>query len=67
MRTEAEARNHALVMAMFEHVLQPMDSGAVDRFISPDYIQHSPLAPPGREALKQFLDFIRASQRGIVR
>jgi predicted SnoaL-like aldol condensation-catalyzing enzyme len=37
-----------------------MDSGAVDRFISPDYIQHNQLAEPGREGLKTFLDMIRA-------
>jgi len=58
-RTEAEQRNHALVMAMFQAVLQPLDSAAVDRFVSPDYIQHSPLAAPGREALKAFLDQAR--------
>jgi predicted SnoaL-like aldol condensation-catalyzing enzyme len=58
-RTEAEARNLALVLAMFDAVLKPMDSAAVDRFIAPDYIQHSPLAPPGRDALKAFLDRIR--------
>jgi predicted SnoaL-like aldol condensation-catalyzing enzyme len=59
MRTVAEQANHALVMAMFAEVLQPMDSAAVDRFMAPDYIQHSPMAPPGREALKIFLDAIR--------
>jgi predicted SnoaL-like aldol condensation-catalyzing enzyme len=45
---------------MFEHVLNPMDSGAVDRFISPGYIQHNQMAEPGREGLKRFLDTIRA-------
>jgi predicted SnoaL-like aldol condensation-catalyzing enzyme len=58
-RTEAEAHNLALVLAMFDAVLKPMDSAAVDRFIAPDYIQHSPMAPPGRDALKAFLDMIR--------
>lgn len=59
MRTVTEQANHALVMAMFAEVLQPMDSAAVDRFIAPDYIQHSPMAPPGRAALKTFIDTIR--------
>lgn len=59
MRTAEEEANLALVLAMFEHVLSPMDSGAVDRFIAPGYIQHSQLAPPGRDALKTFLDTIR--------
>lgn len=59
-RTPEEETNLALVLAMFEQVLTPMDSSAVDRFISADYIQHNQLAEPGREGLKRFLDMIRA-------
>ena len=40
-------------------MLIAQDSSKVDRYISPDYVQHSSLAPPGREALKAFLDMIR--------
>ena len=58
-RTSAEEANLALVMGLFEHVLGPMDSARVDDFIAPGYIQHSQLAPPGRDALKGFLDMIR--------
>jgi predicted SnoaL-like aldol condensation-catalyzing enzyme len=58
-RTPQEETNLKLVLDMFAEVLNPMDSGAVERFISPDYIQHSQLAPPGRDALKTFLDMIR--------
>ena len=58
-RTSEEEANLALVLGLFEEVLNPMDSAAVDRFIAPVYIQHSQLAPPGREALKAFLDTIR--------
>jgi predicted SnoaL-like aldol condensation-catalyzing enzyme len=65
-RTEAEERNHALVLGMFDAVLKPMNSAAVDRFIAPDYIQHSPLAPPGRDALKAFLDMIRVDTPDAV-
>jgi predicted SnoaL-like aldol condensation-catalyzing enzyme len=65
-RTEAEERNHALVMGLFAEVLNPLDSSAVDRFIAPDYIQHSQLAPPGRDALKAFLDWARAENPGAV-
>lgn len=57
--TQKEQSNINLIMAMYENVLCPMDSTAVDRFISPDYIQHSPSAAPGRESLKDFLDFIK--------
>lgn len=59
-RDAAEQANLDHVLGLFEHVLGPMDSAAVDRFIAPDYIQHSQLAPPGRDALKSFLDMIRA-------
>jgi predicted SnoaL-like aldol condensation-catalyzing enzyme len=55
-RTAQEEANLALVLAMFEQVLNPMDSSAVDRFIAPGYIQHNQMAEPGREGLKRFLD-----------
>ena len=58
-RNAEEQANLDLVLAMFEQVLVPLDSGPVDRFIAPDYVQHSPLAAPGRDALKAFLDEIR--------
>lgn len=58
-RTPQEAANLALVLEMFAHVLNPMDSAAVDRFIAPGYIQHNQAAEPGREGLKRFLDMIR--------
>ncbi len=59
-RTAAEQANHDLVIEMYHQVLIAMDSSAVDRYISPDYIQHSMLAPPGVDALKAFLDDVRA-------
>jgi predicted SnoaL-like aldol condensation-catalyzing enzyme len=58
-RTAEEEANLALVLEMFEQVLNPMDSGAVDHFIAPDYIQHNQMAEPGRDGLKTFLDMIR--------
>ncbi len=60
-RTEEEAANLQLVLDMFAEVLNPMDSGAVDRFIAEDYIQHNQAVEPGREPLKVFLDTIRES------
>src|SRR6478752_1677675 len=53
-----EQANLDLVAGLFREVLNPMDSGAVDRFIDAGYIQHSQMAPPGRDALKAFLDMI---------
>jgi predicted SnoaL-like aldol condensation-catalyzing enzyme len=58
-RTAEEQRSLDLVLEMYHEVLAKMDSSKVDRYISPDYVQHSSLAPPGRDALKQFLDMIR--------
>ena len=58
-RTPEEQRNLDFVMEMYHVVLMPMDSSKVDRYISPDYIQHSSMAPPGREPLKHFLDRIK--------
>ncbi|MXO58965.1 hypothetical protein GRI89_05365 [Altererythrobacter salegens] len=59
-RTEQEQANLDFVLAMFEQVLNPMDSSAVERFIGKDYIQHNQMAEPGREGLKAFLDMIKA-------
>jgi predicted SnoaL-like aldol condensation-catalyzing enzyme len=56
--TPEEQRNLDLVLEMYREVLIKMDASKVDQYISPDYLQHSSLAPPGRDALKQFLAMI---------
>ena len=61
-RTPEEQRNLDHVLGMFRDVLQPLDATQVDRYISPDYKQHSPMAAPGRESLKAFLKEITASE-----
>jgi predicted SnoaL-like aldol condensation-catalyzing enzyme len=61
MRTAEEQRNLDHVLGLFRDVLQPLDASAVDRYISPDYIQHSPMAAPGRDSLKAFLKVVRAA------
>jgi predicted SnoaL-like aldol condensation-catalyzing enzyme len=67
MRYSAEERaNLNLVAGLFRDVLNPMDSAAVDRYIAADYIQHSQMAPPGRDALKAFLDMIREASPQAV-
>ena len=58
-RTADEQQKLDFVLEMYREVLIAQDSSKVDRYISPDYIQHSSLAPPGRDALKAFLDMIR--------
>jgi predicted SnoaL-like aldol condensation-catalyzing enzyme len=64
--TAEEQHNLDLVIEMYNEVLVPFDSSKVDRYISPNYVQHSSLAPPGRDALKQFLDFIRVQSPDAV-
>jgi predicted SnoaL-like aldol condensation-catalyzing enzyme len=64
--TAEEQANLDLVAGLFREVLNPMDSGAVDRFIDPGYIQHSQLAPPGLDALKSFLDMIKGASPQAV-
>lgn len=59
-RTPQEQANLKLVLDLFEAVLNPMDSAAVDRFIAPDYMQHNPSVEPGVASLKAFLDMIKA-------
>jgi len=60
-RTAEEQRSLDHVLGMFRDVLQPLDADQVDRYISPDYIQHSPMAAPGRDSLKAFLRMVRAA------
>ena len=60
-RTQAEQRNLDHVLGMFRDVLAPLDADQVDRYIAPDYIQHSPMAAPGRDSLKAFLRLVRAA------
>lgn len=65
-RTPEEQANLDLVLGMFEHVLNPMASGAVDRFIDADYIQHNQSVAPGLQKLKDFLDMIRVQSPEAV-
>jgi predicted SnoaL-like aldol condensation-catalyzing enzyme len=60
-RTEQEQHNLDHVLGLFREVLVPLDADQVDRYIAPDYIQHSPMAAPGRESLKAFLRTVRAA------
>lgn len=58
-RTPEEQKTLAFVMEMYERVLRQMNPDLVDDYIAEDYIQHSQFAPPGRDALKDFLRKIR--------
>ena len=45
-------RNKALVMEAMTSLFQRRDATAVDRLYAPDYIQHNPDIPQGRDALR---------------
>ena len=51
-----EAANLDHVLNMYRDVLMALDSALVDDYIRPDYIQHSSLAAPGVQSLKDWLD-----------
>lgn len=59
MRTPEEEANLAFTLEFYRRALIAMNPDAVDDFVSPAYLQHSSLAPPGVEALKAFLKRVR--------
>ncbi|MFM5923836.1 MAG: nuclear transport factor 2 family protein [Novosphingobium sp.] len=65
-RTVQEQANLDHVLAMYRDVLMALDSARVDDYIRPDYIQHSSLAEPGVQALKDWLDARRADSPDAV-
>jgi predicted SnoaL-like aldol condensation-catalyzing enzyme len=64
--TPEEKANHDHVIAMYHNVLMPLDSARVDDYILPTYIQHSSLAEPGVQALKDWLDARRLDSPDAV-
>ncbi len=50
----SEAENKSLVRAYLEDVWGKRDLGAIDRYLAPDYVQHSGHAAPGRDGVKVF-------------
>ena len=58
-RSAEEQQRLDFVLEMYEKVLIAMDSTAVDRYISPYYIQHSALAEPGVAGLKAWLGHVK--------
>ncbi len=58
-RTAQEKANLRLVRRIYEKVLGPIDSAAVDGLFDPEYIQHNPHAATGSQGLKDMLDQAR--------
>jgi predicted SnoaL-like aldol condensation-catalyzing enzyme len=46
-------------IGLYRDVLIPMDKTRVDDYVAADYIQHSSLAEPGVQALKDWLDKVK--------
>jgi predicted SnoaL-like aldol condensation-catalyzing enzyme len=65
-RTTQEQANLDHVLAMYRDVLMALDSARVDDYILPGYIQHSMLAEPGVQSLKDWLDARRADSPDAV-
>lgn len=57
--TAQEDANRRLVIAMYERVLQPLDSSHMEEFFTSDYIQHNPSVVSGPQGLKGLLDRAR--------
>lgn len=51
-----------IVLTFYEEAFGQHDITAVDRYISPDYIQHNPNLPDGPQALKDFLTHFTANK-----
>lgn len=58
-RSTQELANLDRVIIMYQEVLIAMNPDAVDDHLPPHYVQHSSLAEPGLDALKQFLAKVR--------
>lgn len=50
---DTAAANKALVLEFYQRLFGDKDLGAIDQYLSEDYIQHNPNVPTGRAALKQ--------------
>lgn len=55
-RSKQDKANLRLVKRIYEEVLGPIDSAAVDALFDPSYIQHNPNAATGSQGLKEMLD-----------
>lgn len=57
-RERAEV-NRALVVGVYDRLFNEGDLTVVDEHVRPDYIQHNPQAPDGRDALRQLVAGLR--------
>lgn len=65
--TEREVANLALVRAVYDEVLEPLDASAVGRYFLEDYIQHNPIARTGAQGLRDFLTWAKSTTPHVRR
>jgi steroid delta-isomerase-like uncharacterized protein len=53
--------NKAIVQNYLDRVWNHHDYNAIDENIRPDYIQHSPNVPPGRDGVKAFFKMVNSA------
>jgi predicted SnoaL-like aldol condensation-catalyzing enzyme len=56
-------QNKKIVLEAFDMLFNRKDVEGAKRFWSPDYIQHNPLIPDGRDGLFEFVGALPASAR----
>ena len=61
MNTNQEEHNKARVLQGFDTLFNRRDFQAAEGYWSPNYIQHSPALPPGREGLFRFVEGLPAT------
>ncbi|WP_210521307.1 nuclear transport factor 2 family protein [Hymenobacter terricola] len=63
MEQSLEEKNRALVLEAFDNAFNKKDAGAYKRYWAPNYIQHSKVATPGREGLREPLSSLPGAMR----
>lgn len=74
---EKQEKNKALVTMAYQALFGDKDLSSLDKYFKEDYLQHNPMVPTGREALRQALlsfgfdkapkskvDFVRVAAEG---
>ncbi len=52
-------RNREIVVAMYLKLFNQKDIATADEYIGEKYVQHNPLVPDGKEALKNYVRYLK--------
>jgi uncharacterized protein (TIGR02246 family) len=64
--TSEQARNKEVVRRATAQLWGQRDVTAIDNYFSPEYVQHNPSAPPGREGVKGFFRMLTTALPDLV-